>query len=168
MNLNVEGSYVNRYEDLKENADLIDILTTSNLDMFSGRINWDWNDWTVRAEYVSKGKDLPTSVSANMVDGNAILVELGYSHKRFSVLGTFRQLEHMNTMLTLIGEGAGNVLNYLPALTRQYTYMLANLNPYQVKPGGRLMPITLSVVTSSATITGISMLISPHSIRIRI
>ena len=44
MNLNVEGSYVNRYEDLKENADLIDILTTSNLDMFSGRINWDWND----------------------------------------------------------------------------------------------------------------------------
>ena len=136
MNLNVEGSYVNRYEDLKENADLIDILTTSNLDMFSGRINWDWNDWTIRAEYVSKGKDLPTSVSANMVDGNAILVELGYSHNRFSVLGTFRRLEHMNTMLTLIGEGAGNVLNYLPALTRQYTYMLANLNPYQVNADG--------------------------------
>ena len=136
MNLNVEGSYVNRYEDLKENADLIDILTTSNLDLFSGRINWDWNDWTARAEYVSKGKDLPTSVSANMVDGNAILAELGYSHNRFSILGTFRRLEHMNTMLTLIGEGAGNVLNYLPALTRQYTYMLANLNPYQVNAEG--------------------------------
>ena len=62
-----------------------------------------------------------------MVDGNAILVELGYSHKRFSVLGTFRQLEHMNTMLTLIGEGAGNVLNYLPALTRNTPICWQNL-----------------------------------------
>lgn len=37
----------------------------------------------------------------------------------------------MSTKLSLDGSGVGNILNYLPALTRQYTYMLANLNPYQ-------------------------------------
>ena len=32
--------------------------------------------------------------------------------------------------------GLGNVLNYIPALTRQYTYSLANLDPFQVKTKG--------------------------------
>jgi len=37
-----------------------------------------------------------------------------------------------------INTGGGNTINYLPALTRQYTYMLANLNPYRVMTNGEL------------------------------
>ncbi len=47
-------------------------------------------------------------------------------------------LDNMGTMLSLYGTGTGNTLNYLPALTRQYTYMLANLNPYQVNVEGEI------------------------------
>ena len=44
----------------------------------------------------------------------------------------------MGTMLSLYGSGTGNVLNYLPSLTRQYTYLLANLEPYIVNTDGEI------------------------------
>lgn len=137
-NLSIEGSYVNRYENLKGEDIFIERLTTNSLDMYSGRLNFDWNGLTAKFEYVGKSKDLTTAASQEMASGNAILAELGYSYRRFSVLGTFRRLENMNTMLSLNAAGSGNTLNYLPALTRQYTYMLANLNPYQVSGDGEI------------------------------
>lgn len=141
VGLSLAGSYVNRYEDLMSKTDdnenpLYPGLTTNSLDMYSARANFDWNGLTAGIEYVSKGKDLPTVQATKMLDGKAILGELGYSYRNFSALGTFRKLERMGTKLTLEGEGGGNTLNYLPALTRQYTYMLANLNPYQVNAEG--------------------------------
>lgn len=136
VNFNLEGSYVNRYEDLKDNPDFVDRLTTSNLDMYAIGGSLGWQGLDARVEYVDKGKDLPLPASSEMVKGKAILAELGYTYKSFSALATYRRLEHMNTRLTLTGEGSGNVLNYLPALTRQYTYMLANLNPYQTNAEG--------------------------------
>ena len=136
MNFSLEGSYVNRYEDLKDNPDFIDRLATSNLDMYAIGGSWGWKGLDARVEYVDKGKDLPSVALAEMVKGKALLAELGYTYNSFSALATYRRLENMNTMLTLTGEGSGNVLNYLPALTRQYTYMLANLNPYQTNAEG--------------------------------
>ena len=130
----LEGSYVNRHESVAEA--LKPIVTTPNLNMYSARANFDWNGVSARVEYVNKSKDLSEATMEDMRIGYAWLGEVGYNYKQFSALGTFRVLKHMNTMLTLEGQGTGNVLNYLPALTRQYTYMLANLNPYQVNVNG--------------------------------
>lgn len=138
VSLSVEGSYVNRYEDLMNNELFVGRLTTNSLDLYSARLNFDWNGLTAKFEYAGKGKDLVSAASTEMTAGSAILAELGYSYRRFSVLGTFRRLLDMNTMLTINAEGSGNTLNYLPALTRQYTYMLANLNPYQVNANGEI------------------------------
>ena len=58
-----------------------------------------------------------------------------------SIIFTFTIVElfdNMGTLISLYGSGTGNMLNYLPALTRQYTYMLANLNPYQVNVEGEI------------------------------
>lgn len=131
--LNLEGSYVNRYEELPEEGD--NNLMVRDLNMYSARLNFDWKGLNASAEYVGKGKDASFK-STDLVNGHAFIAELGYNYKGFSVLGTYRELEYMNTTLTRNGMGVGNVLNYLPALTRQYTYMLANLNPYQVQGDG--------------------------------
>lgn len=80
----LEGSYVNRYENLKDNADYVDRLTTNNLDMYAVGGNLNWNGLDVRAEYVTKTKDLPEVSSATEVDGNAILAEVGYATGNFS------------------------------------------------------------------------------------
>ena len=137
--LSLEGSYVNRYETLDKDA-YIDFtslgLDTPQLNMYSGRVNFGWKGLSVKGEYASKSKDLSTSSSARASKGAAVYAEAIYSWKKFSVSGTFRMLDHMGTMLSLYGTGTGNTLNYLPALTRQYTYMLANLNPYQVTVEG--------------------------------
>ena len=139
--LSLEGSYINRHEDLDKDAmrDFAALgLTSPDLNLYSGSLNFNWKEFSLRGEYAGKGKDLPTSVAEKAVDGRAVLGEIGYHHKGFSLSGTFRMLDNMGTLISLYGSGTGNVLNYLPALTRQYTYMLANLNPYQVNVEGEL------------------------------
>ena len=121
-----------------------------NLNMYSGRMNFGWNGLIVRGEYVHKGRDFQPSsdnIIMPMHKGWAALGEVGYNYKTFSVMGTFRALSHMATAIDIfvpkpginpINTCGGNTINYLPALTRQYTYMLANLNPYQVITSGEL------------------------------
>lgn len=139
--LSVEGSYVNRNESLTED-EFMDFgalgLTDRNVGLYSARVNFARKWLSLRAEYAGKGKDvtLPTSISAEK--GSALLGELGINHGSFSLMGTFRRLEHMGTRISLYGSGTANTLNYLPALTRQYTYMLANLEPYQVSTEGEI------------------------------
>ena len=157
INFTLEGSYVNRYQSLsqapeymhEEDPSTIDPITgvgktflesygiSPNLNMYSGRLNFGWNGLSVRGEYVHKSKDFDVNESVTH-KGWAALGEVGYNYKTFSVMGTFRALSHMGTAIDMYTTGTGNILNYLPALTRQYTYMLANLNPYQVITKGEL------------------------------
>lgn len=145
LQLSVEGSYVNRYESLDKeemwNFEQNFGLDNGNLNMYSGRVNLDWKGLTLHGEYVTKSKDLSgdnLSAGTQAARGHASLIEAGYFYKGFSFSGQFRELQHMGTLLTFYGSGTGNTLNYLPALTRQYTYMLANLNPYQVNSEGEI------------------------------
>ncbi len=162
---NIEGSYVNRYQSLDQAPDYLkeyddktfDPLTGEmqtylesygikpNVNMYSARMNFGWNGLTARGEYVHKSNDLTHPSSTSTVKGWAALGEVGYSYKTFSVMGTFRALNSMVSMIDIfapsmsaINQCGGNTINYLPALTRQYTYMLTNLNPYQVQANGEL------------------------------
>lgn len=138
--LAVEGSYVNRMESFKK-GEIFDPKTLGmkdNLGMWSARLNAGWKGVSLRGEYARKGKDLPSQSVDRAVNGEAWYVEAGYNLGGFSAAATFRTLRHMGTMISLYGTGTGNTLNYLPALTRQYTYMLANLNPYQVNAEGEM------------------------------
>lgn len=138
LNLSIEGSWVNRYEDLSEQkmglmpASFENKGMGNSLNMYSGRLNMDIEGFTLRTEYVHKGKDLDLMATEKAQTGYAAFAELGYNYKNFSFSAQARVLEHMNTRLSLYESGTANILNYLPALTRQYTYMLANLEPYQV------------------------------------
>lgn len=133
--LSLEGSYVNRYESLDKDItmDFYSLgLDSPGLDLYSGRVNFGWKGLSLKGEFAAKGNDLASSSSDYASKGAAVFAEGIWSWKTLSVSATFRMLDHMGTMLSLYGTGTGNMMNYLPALTRQYTYMLANLNPYQV------------------------------------
>ena len=157
ITFNIEGSYINRYQSLSQAPDWLQginnatgvlkmeeyDLTTPNLNMYSGRVNFGWNGLTVRGEYAGKGKDLSDiNNQTTTLPGWAALGEVGYNYKTFSVMGTFRALSNMRTPINIFDGsnvyGVVNNLNYLPALTRQYTYMLANLNPYEVQAHGEM------------------------------
>ena len=125
----VESSYTNRIDDQ------IGTPAAENLlNMYSARVNMDLAGVTLRGEYAAKGIDK----SNGNYKGQAIYGEIGYANGGFSFTAMGRMLEKMGTKLAFDGNGTGNTLNYLPALTRQYTYMLANLNPYQVNIDGEI------------------------------
>ena len=138
----LEGSYVNRYERLNKDKSLNFEgrgLTSPNLSLYSARLNLDVAGFTLRTEYVGKGKDLSSLAASHAAKGQAVYAEAGYSYKSLSISGVARMLDNMGTLSSLYGGlGTANTINYLPALTRQYTYMLANLEPHQVNVEGEI------------------------------
>ena len=148
--MSIEGSYVNRRERLDRELNGMNYgtdyfpyfeLTSPDLNMYSARLNLDYKGFTLRGEYAGKGKDISSgAVLGKAAKGSAVLAELGYNVGGLSVSAQLRRLEMMGTPLSLYGNMGvmGNTLNYLPALTRQHTYMLAALNPCQMNAEGEL------------------------------
>ena len=148
--MSIEGSYVNRRERLDRELGGLNYgtdyfpyfeLTSPNMNMYSARLNLDYKGFTLRGEYAGKGKDISSgAVLGKAAKGSAVLAELGYNVGGLSVSAQVRRLEMMGTPLSLYGNIGvmGNTLNYLPALTRQHTYMLAALNPCQMNAEGEL------------------------------
>lgn len=148
--MSIEGSYVNRRERLDRELGGLNYgtdyfpyfdLTSPNTNLYSARLNLDYKGLTLRGEYAGKGKDIsPGAVLGTAAKGSAVLAELGYNVGGLSVSVQGRRLEMMGTPLSLYGNMGvmGNTLNYLPALTRQHTYMLAALNPCQMNAEGEL------------------------------
>ncbi|MBR2419685.1 MAG: hypothetical protein IKB14_03115 [Rikenellaceae bacterium] len=148
--MSIEGSYVNRRERLDRELNGMNYgtdyfpyfeLTSPDLNMYSARLNLDYKGFTLRGEYAGKGKDISSgAVLGKAAKGSAVLAELGYNVGGLSVSAQVRRLEMMGTSLSLYGNIGvmGNTLNYLPALTRQHTYMLAALNPCQMNAEGEL------------------------------
>ena len=143
--LAIEGSVLNRYEaisaDLKEEGGL------PSSTGFSGRLNFERNGFIVRAEYVDAGeRHFPNGAYDGVNDpridliknGNAQLIELGYSGHGLGVNITARRLEYMDMPIVYRNISTANALNYIPALTAQYSYLLMNLNPYIVQPSTML------------------------------
>jgi hypothetical protein len=146
-------SYLNRNQKYistndQENQDMVHI--PKNVGSFSARLGVSFKDIYTNIEYVYKGKDtrlnniIPNVVSFSenkLFDGNALLFNLGYSAKGFGINYTFRRLENMSFYSqredgNLINNPTNRAtLNYLPALTKQHDYTLANIYLYQTQPG---------------------------------
>ena len=144
--LSVEGSYVGRYDtDISEfnleiwSDDWTEVIGyenkfdgKQNLNMLSGRVNFDYSGFTFRGEYVTKLTEDLFDAGVDIAKGNVIFLDFGYNYKRFSATASFRRMENMTTPIDPRMEaiGGGNSMTYIPLLTRQHTYSLANLNPY--------------------------------------
>lgn len=135
--LTVDGSYVGRYEGLtNEGYEELFLewkgYTTPMIHLFSGRAAFDWNNLSLKGEFVGKTKDVSEAIDGEAKGGTALLGEMAYSLGKFNMMAQVRLLENMGTRLSLYDSSMGNALNYIPALTRQHTYLLANLEPHQV------------------------------------
>ena len=140
---NLGLSYVGKKEDYEteNNNNVVPELVNS----FSGRLDLDFGKIYTSFEYVLKGDDVRLNDAEEVVEektfkGNALLWTLGYSKKGLGISGTFRRLEGMNFYSERTSAGSSNlyaeqVINYLPALTKQHDYTLSNIYLYQAQPG---------------------------------
>ena len=135
--LSVEGSVLNRYEPIS--VDLLDEGGKSNTFGYSGRVNLETGGFFLKGEYVDAGD----KYFANNIDystmflkkrANAQLVELGYNGRGLGVTVTGRRLEWMASQIVK-DNSTSNMMNYIPAMCTQYTYMLTTFHPYNPETG---------------------------------
>lgn len=136
--LALEGSVLNRYQAVNIFAEEEGV--TPSTTGYSGRVNFEHSGFVAKVEYVDAGQkhyDYILDDSKYLIkNGNAQLVELGYSGGGLGVNLTARRLEWMNSWIdgssTALDNSSitNNNLNYVPALCAQYSYLLTNLHPY--------------------------------------
>ncbi|WP_053990218.1 DUF6029 family protein [Mangrovimonas sp. TPBH4] len=141
-------SYVGRYEELDiENPNFEPMTNT-----FSTRLDFTEGNFYASGEYVLKGEDVYQELGRlsedTYFDGNAFLLNLGFAQSGLGVDATFRRMENM-TFYSQRDQGQyGNnpynqdVVNYLPALTKQHDYSLTNIYVYQSQPKLAFNPLT--------------------------
>ncbi|RUA09711.1 MAG: hypothetical protein DSY82_05580 [Flavobacteriia bacterium] len=128
-------SYVGRKQESTVETPVFSDLTN----VFSGRLDFSKGDFYINTEYVNKGKDavIIQNNIVNAKEGNAFLLNFGYAKKGIGIDATFRRLENMTFYSDR--EAAGNIylqniINYVPALTKQHDYLLTNIYVYQAQP----------------------------------
>lgn len=130
--LAVEGSLLSRYEQIKYDMEEEGISPTTT--GWSGRLNFEKSGFVAKAEWVNGGQWFgyyPTDEADYLKrNGNAQLLELGYSGGGLGANLTLRRMEWMGSKINYSSVESNNTLNYTPALCAQYSYMLTNLNPY--------------------------------------
>lgn len=126
--LALEGSFVNRYEELPTGVS----IGSPNTDLWSARISYEnISGLFIKGEYVERGSQLDYGTLDYITTrGKGYLAELGYNGSGIGITATLRKVERMNMRIMFDNATLNNLINYIPSLTRQHTYMLASLEPH--------------------------------------
>ncbi|OIQ27893.1 MAG: hypothetical protein BM564_10860 [Bacteroidetes bacterium MedPE-SWsnd-G2] len=130
-------SYVGRDEDLDISNPDFESLTS----VYSGRIDFSSGNFYAGLEYDHKTDDVYTElgniIEDKYFDGNAFLLNAGYAKSGLGIDATFRRMENM-AFYSQRDQSANifnqNIINYVPALTKQHDYSLTNIYVYQSQP----------------------------------
>lgn len=136
--LNLGFSYVGRYEaHANPNPDFPDTVAS-----FSTRLDFSKGSFDAKAELVTKSADARvvsgTIFNTNFYKGKGLLLELGYSHYRYGLTATFRNVENLNMYTDRLAYGnayGSYAVNNVLALTRQHDFSLPNIYTYQSQAG---------------------------------
>lgn len=141
MDLNVGASFVGRYEDIQDQHPQLDKMTN----MYSFRADMAKGGFYAGAEYVYKTKDaiveeygvMQTIYENKQYEGNALLINLGYSQRGLGIDVNLRRIQNIGLFSERSLSGNTHnigLVNYVPALTKQYDFALQNIYVYQVAP----------------------------------
>ena len=129
-------SYVGR-NDKESSSKLYNQMTN----LFSSRLDFSSSSFYSSLELIHKSKD-PITLFGSLSDtfikkGSALLYNAGIIKNGLGFDFTFRRLENMSIFSEREAYGniySESIVNYLPALTKQHDYSLANLYVYSSQP----------------------------------
>ena len=131
---------LDRYEAL-DNDQIVDGCKPNSTG-WSARVNMESHGYFMRAEYVDAGQKYFYNTAYagegqmyHRKNGNAQLLETGYNGRGLGVNLSLRRLEWMDSKVVADASSPVNMLNYVPAMCTQYTYMLTTLHPYGARTG---------------------------------
>ena len=136
VDIKVGASYVGRYQDRGTNDTI-----PSTVNAYGGRLDLIFGKFFAGIEAITKDPDVIANegslVSNKLYDGTAMLVNAGFAQKGLGINGTFRRLENFSFYSDRLVEGNTfneQIVNYVPALTKQQDYLLTNIYVYNAQP----------------------------------
>lgn len=109
-----------------------------NVGVFSTRFEYQIPNLTFRGEYAWKANDPSADNFFIYRPGQALLFTASWFKKGLGVTLSAKHCDNMSFRSSRLNTGIENQLNYLPAFTRQHTYMLASLYPYATQINGEV------------------------------
>lgn len=134
LKLKIGASIVSRYQDTTNPV----YYLSANVGVSAVRFSANYNDWSLSGEYAHKSAD-PSSFNEFLyADGTAYFAQFGYSTKGFGLNLTGKRIDNMNFRSDRYQTGNSLNINYLPAITKQHTYLLAAIYPFATQPNGEV------------------------------
>jgi hypothetical protein len=130
------GSFVNRFMNYFGATPAFPESVTS----FAGRFNISYHTLQASGEWVSKTKESNFGNDYIKKRGNILYLKAGWQHRE-NIAGLqvqFRRLENADNKANFNTAEATASINYTPALTRQHTFVLANIYPHAVQAIGEI------------------------------
>lgn len=136
VDLKLGASYVGRYQ----SAGASDTIP-ANVNAYGGRLDFVVSNFYGGIEAITKDPDVLINeevvTTPQLFDGTALQVNLGYAQKGLGINTTFRRLENFTFYADRFAEGNQyneQVVNYIPAITKQHDYLLSNIYVYNAQP----------------------------------
>ncbi|MDR1792585.1 MAG: DUF6029 family protein [Bacteroidales bacterium] len=122
----IGGSFVSKYE----KDDDPDYQLPENVAAAAARLKFGIKGFQMDAEYAFKIND-PIGLNNYIYkNGNAFLLNMSYSMKGFGVSLTAIRNDNMDFRAKRTATLNNNLINYIPAITREHTYALPAMYPY--------------------------------------
>ena len=121
-----------------------DFILPENVGAYSGRIQVNSGDFVFTGEYAQKEND-PSATNKVQVGGKtyysykkgeALFLSSSYAKNGFSLLLQAKRIDNMDFRSDRNAGLQNLLINYLPATTRQHTYLMLAFNPYATQPLG--------------------------------
>ncbi len=141
--LTLGGSFVSNYQrgktmDYVYNGKFYSLKLPENVATYGGRFNLNVGGFTWLTEYAYKIND-PSAMNEYIYhNGDGLFTSLSYSQKGIGISLMAKRIDNMsyksNRSVTI------NMvdINYLPAITKEHTYMLASMYPYATQANGEI------------------------------
>ncbi len=133
--ITIGGSFVSKYQrDYRS-----DLVLPENVGAWAGRFNLYRGNFGMSAEYAYKINDPSADNKYIYHDGQALLVNMNYTTKGFSLNLDGKTIDNMSYRPDRTLQITDAMINYLPAMTTQHTYLLAGtFYPYATQPLGEV------------------------------
>ncbi len=126
------GSIVSKYQ---ADQNPLKILP-ENVASSAARLNIITPKMNFYAEYAYKINDPSFTNQYIYKPGSALFVSATYAEKGLSILASAKFVDNMDFKSNRDATGNVLLINYLPAITKQYTYAFASFYPYATQPNG--------------------------------
>jgi len=130
----IGGSFVSKYQQDKDPV----YNLPENVGAWASRLNISNGGFNINGEYAYKINDPSADNLYIYKNGNALLISTSYSKKGFGILLNAKRIDNMSFRSDRNASLIDLNINYLPILTKSYTYSFLNFYPYATQSNGEM------------------------------